>query len=42
MLDALMGGETVDEWLILCRDAFNGSAECGRLAAAFAKRFGNG
>lgn len=42
VLDALMGSETVDEWLILCRDAFNGSAECGRLAAAFAKRFGNG
>jgi 2-methylcitrate dehydratase PrpD len=42
VLDALVGGETVDEWLILCRDAFTGSAECGRLAAAFAKRFGNG
>jgi 2-methylcitrate dehydratase PrpD len=42
VLDALVGGETVDKWLILCRDAFTGSAECGRLAAAFAKRFGNG
>jgi len=42
VLDALLGAERVDEWLLLCRDAFTGSAECGRLAAAFAKLCGNG
>lgn len=42
VLDALVGAAEVDEWLILCRDAFTGSAACGRLAAAFAKLSGNG
>ena len=42
VLDALLGAERVDEWLLLCRDALTGSAECGRLAAAFAKLCGNG
>jgi 2-methylcitrate dehydratase PrpD len=42
VLDALVDAAKVDEWLILCRDAFTGSAACGRLAAAFAKLSGNG
>jgi len=42
VLDPLVGAAKVDEWLILCRDAFKGSAECGRLAAAFATLSGTG
>ena len=42
VLDALIGAAKLDEWLILCRDVFSGSAQCGRLAAAFAKLSGNG
>ncbi len=42
VLDPLVGAAEVDKWLILCRDAFKGSAECGRLAAAFASLAGNG
>jgi 2-methylcitrate dehydratase PrpD len=42
VLDPLVGAATVDEWLLLCRGAFVGSAECGRLATAFAKLSGNG
>ena len=42
VLDPLVGAAKVDEWLTLCRDAFEGSAECGRLAAAFANLSANG
>jgi 2-methylcitrate dehydratase PrpD len=42
VLDPLVGAAEVEKWLILCRDAFKGSAECGRLAAAFATLSGNG
>jgi 2-methylcitrate dehydratase PrpD len=42
VLDPLVGAAEVEKWLILCRDAFKGSTECGRLAAAFATLSGNG
>jgi len=42
VLDPLVGAAQVDDWLMLCRGAFAGNAECGQLAAAFAKLAGTG
>ena len=42
VLDGLVGAAKVDEWLMLCRNAFAGSAQCGQLATAFAKLAGTG
>ncbi len=42
VLDPLVGAAKVDEWLMLCKSVFNGNAECGWLAAAFAGLSGNG
>jgi 2-methylcitrate dehydratase PrpD len=42
VLDPLVGAAKVDEWLMLCRNAFAGNGECGELATAFAKLAGTG
>jgi 2-methylcitrate dehydratase PrpD len=36
VLDPLLGAQHVDEWLTMCHGAFNGTAECRKLALAFA------
>jgi 2-methylcitrate dehydratase PrpD len=36
VLDSLIGTARVDEWLAMCRGALDGSAECRKIATAFA------
>ncbi len=42
VLDPLLGAQDVDEWLTLCHGAFNGAAECRKLAQAFTNGSANG
>jgi len=37
VLDTLIGGARVDEWLTTCHGALDGNAECQKLATAFAQ-----
>ena len=42
VLDPLLGARDVDAWLTLCHGAFNGAAECRKLAQAFTDGSANG